>query len=68
MKAAFLDRDGTIIRDYPDALWASVSYPAFLPGAIDALKLLRRKGYHIIVVTNQYLIGEGLLSFEQYST
>lgn len=67
MKAAFLDRDGTIIQDYPDARWATVTSPEFLPGALEALRLLRRKGYHLIIVTNQYLIGEGLITFEQYT-
>ena len=27
MKAAFLDRDGTLCRDYPDAEWVWAKYP-----------------------------------------
>jgi D-glycero-D-manno-heptose 1,7-bisphosphate phosphatase len=68
MKIAFLDRDGTIISDYPDAVWPTIKAPKFLPGAIDALAALRHKGYEIIIVTNQYLIGEGLIAQAQYDT
>jgi D-glycero-D-manno-heptose 1,7-bisphosphate phosphatase len=66
MKIAFLDRDGTIVSEYPDEVWPSVSVPEFLPGAIEALTAFERKGYEIIIVTNQYLIGEGLITQEQY--
>lgn len=34
MMIAFLDRDGTIVSEYPDDIWPSVSAPEFLPGAI----------------------------------
>jgi D-glycero-D-manno-heptose 1,7-bisphosphate phosphatase len=57
MKVAFLDRDGTIITDYPDYQWRYVQEPTFLDGAIDALQRIRAKGFAIIVVTNQYLSG-----------
>ncbi len=66
MKAAFLDRDGTIIEDYPDEEWKGRQTPVFLPGAIEALCFLRRRGYALIVVTNQYLIGEGVITLAQY--
>jgi D-glycero-D-manno-heptose 1,7-bisphosphate phosphatase len=66
MKSAFLDRDGTIVSDYPDNIWPSISTPEFLPGAIEALAAFQRKGYQLIIVTNQYLIGEGLISQAQY--
>jgi D-glycero-D-manno-heptose 1,7-bisphosphate phosphatase len=66
MKIAFLDRDGTIVSEYPDEVWPSISVPEFLPGAIEALTAFRQKGYEIIIVTNQYLIGEGHITREQY--
>lgn len=58
--AAFLDRDGTIIRDtgYP-------SEPAdvrLLPRAAEAIARLNGAGVPVIVVTNQSGIGRGLLS------
>ncbi len=66
MKVAFLDRDGTIIRDYPDEDWRSAREPEFLPGAMDAMARLLALRYDLIVVTNQYLIGEGVLSLQEY--
>ncbi len=38
MKIAFLDRDGTIVRDYPDETWRLIKEPEFLNGAIEGLK------------------------------
>ena len=66
MKIAFLDRDGTIIEDYEDELWRSITEPIFINGAIDALKAIRQKGYKIIIITNQYLINEKIITLQQY--
>jgi len=66
MKTAFLDRDGTIVREHPDEEWPFVSEPEFLDGAIEGLRELRRLGYALIVVTNQCLINEGAITREQY--
>nr|WP_269135860.1 HAD-IIIA family hydrolase [Sporosarcina cyprini] len=66
MKAAFFDRDGTIIEDYLDEEWTGVSEPVFLPGAIETLRQVRQKGYDIIIITNQYLINEGFITIKQY--
>ena len=54
MKVAFLDRDGTINRDYPDHIWSQIQSPEILPGAIQGMKYLKEKGYKIIIITNQY--------------
>ena len=56
-RAALLDRDGTIIfeRNYlsdPDQV-------ALLPGAADGLRLLRRLGFQLVVVTNQSGLSRG---------
>lgn len=56
-KAIFLDRDGTINVevDYlhePDKL-------RFVDGAVEALALLKRHGYTLIVISNQSGIGRG---------
>lgn len=59
---AFVDRDGTIVRDYPDEQWASVSVPEFVPGALSGLGRLAAMGFGIVVVTNQYTIGEGIIT------
>ena len=66
MKVAFVDRDGTIIKDYQDADWRCICEPEFLPGSFKALKDIREKGYQIIIITNQYLINDGIITLSQY--
>ncbi len=66
MKVAFFDRDGTIIEDYPDHEWSSIENPVFIEGAINTLKEVSRKGYKIIIITNQYIINEGYITMDQY--
>lgn len=66
MKVAFLDRDGTIIRDYPDEEWRYVSSPEFLQNSIHGLKEIVNREYEIIIITNQYLIGEKIITQLQY--
>ena len=67
MKIAFLDRDGTINRDYPDDAWKDVRHPELLPGAVEGMRFILGRGYQIILVSNQYLIGEGVISPERYA-
>ena len=62
MKVAFLDRDGTIVRDYPDDEWKRKTVPEVLDGAIEGMQLLNQLGYAIIIVTNQYIIKIGRAS------
>ncbi|MEN6470079.1 MAG: HAD-IIIA family hydrolase [Clostridiaceae bacterium] len=66
MKIAFLDRDGTINKDYPDQEWSAVKAPEILDGAIGAMRYFLAAGYKIIIVTNQHTIGEGIISLEDY--
>ncbi|MGP4039204.1 D-glycero-alpha-D-manno-heptose-1,7-bisphosphate 7-phosphatase [Gracilibacillus sp. D59] len=66
MKVAFFDRDGTIIEDYPDHKWSSVENPVFIEGAVNTLKEVIRKGYKIIIITNQYIINEEYITMDQY--
>lgn len=68
MKVAFVDRDGTITKDYPDDCWRDISEPEFLDGSIKALKGIRQKGYEIIIISNQYLINDGIITLSQYKT
>ena len=56
-KAAFLDRDGTIIHDV--GYLSKLSDFLFLPGAIDLLKRLTQAGFELIVVTNQSGVARG---------
>lgn len=61
--AVFIDRDGTIIVD--------VGYPKYarqvslMPGAVTALRELKRKGFLIIIISNQSGIGRGYMTRQQ---
>lgn len=62
--AAFLDRDGTIVRDAnylrdPDEV-------ELIPGAADAIRRLNARGIAVIVVTNQSGIARGWLDLDDY--
>lgn len=62
--AVFLDRDGTLLveghyLDDPDGV-------VLVPGALDALRSLRRAGYALVVVTNQSGIARGLYTLNDY--
>lgn len=56
-KAAFLDRDGVLNLD--KGYIYKISDFEWIPGAIDAIGMMRDAGYKIVVVTNQSGIGRG---------
>ena len=58
----FLDRDGVINRRIPDDYVRSRDQWEFLPGVLDALRLLAGWAPSIVVVTNQRGVGRGLVS------
>jgi len=58
--AVFLDRDGTLIEDRGYAFRLADYAP--LPGAHEAVRLLRAAGFAVIVVSNQSGVGRGLFS------
>jgi len=62
--AVFLDRDGTIIEEVK--YLADPEGVALLPGAVEALTLLRDAGFALVVVTNQSGIARGLYGVEAY--
>jgi D-glycero-D-manno-heptose 1,7-bisphosphate phosphatase len=61
LKIVFVDRDGVINKDRHDYV-KSWSEFEFLPKSLDALKLLRLNGYHIILVTNQSVINRRMVT------
>lgn len=56
-RAVFLDRDGTLIHEvgYLDRL----DRIEFFPWSIDAVRLLNRAGFKVVVVTNQAGVARG---------
>ncbi len=63
MKAIFLDRDGVINKDPGGGDYIkSWNEFQFLPGAIDAIKLLNKNDFQIFVISNQAGVAKGLFS------
>ena len=62
--AAFLDRDGTIIRDANFV--RDPNDVALLSGAADAIRRLNARAVPVIVVTNQSGIARGYLTSDDY--
>ncbi len=65
-KAVFLDRDGTINTRPPQACY--VESPAefkWLPGSQEAIALLNKAGWLVLLISNQPGIARGRLSWEQ---
>ena len=56
-KACFLDRDGVLNEDI-GYLYKNEDF-RWIDGAIDAIELLKKKNFLVIVVTNQSGIGRG---------
>ena len=73
-KALFLDRDGTIIKQFPSAAnpepekhayITEINQVELIDGSADAVARARRLGYKIIIVTNQSAIARGWLTEEK---
>jgi D-glycero-D-manno-heptose 1,7-bisphosphate phosphatase len=64
--AAFLDRDGTIIDEL--GYLTPGSSIAVYPWSGDAIRLLKRAGYAVVIVTNQGGIGLGLYDHDFVKT
>ncbi len=62
-KVIFLDRDGVINRDSPNYIKCWEEFE-FLPGSLEALRLLTQAGYHLILITNQSIINRGMATAE----
>ena len=62
-KIIFLDRDGVINKKAPKAEYVRTwDEFEFLPGSIDAMKLLSQNGYKIFIITNQAGIARGAMT------
>lgn len=60
-KAVFLDRDGVINKKRIDHVKSVDEFKIF-SSVGDAIKLLRDKGYLVIIITNQSVIGRNIIS------
>ena len=60
-----LDRDGVINRRVRGGYVASWTEFVFLPGVLDALRLLSENKFHSLVVSNQACVGKGLISMAE---
>jgi D-glycero-D-manno-heptose 1,7-bisphosphate phosphatase len=62
-RAAFLDRDGVINRKAPEGQYITCwEEMHFLPGVAEAIALLNRAEFRVIVVSNQRCVAKGLLT------
>jgi D-glycero-D-manno-heptose 1,7-bisphosphate phosphatase len=62
--AVFIDRDGTIMEDTDYC--SDPKDVRIFPGVIDALHLLKSRGFKVVIITNQSGIGRGLFTMDQY--
>lgn len=61
--AVILDRDGTLNRRPPQAQYVTTPEEfEWLPGSLEALALLKDRGYTVVVVSNQAGIGRGAMT------
>jgi len=62
--AVFIDRDGTIMEDTDYC--SDPNDVRIFPGVVEALQLLKSRGFKLIIITNQSGIGRGLFTLDQY--
>jgi D,D-heptose 1,7-bisphosphate phosphatase len=61
-KVAFLDRDGVINKLNPNGYIQNFNQLKILSGVAEGIKFLNKKGYLVIVVTNQACVGKSIIS------
>jgi len=64
-RAAFLDRDGTIIREVNRQGLTSIDDVELIPGAATAIRTLNNAGIRVVLITNQPVVAKGLVTVSQ---
>jgi D-glycero-D-manno-heptose 1,7-bisphosphate phosphatase len=59
----FLDRDGVLNKDFVDYAYSLDKFQ-IIDGVAEALRLLKQKGYLLVVITNQSGIAKGIYTRE----
>ena len=60
-----LDRDGVINEAVRDGYVSDATMLRLIPGSAEAIAALNRRGYKVIVISNQQCVGKGILSLEE---
>ena len=60
-----MDRDGVIIKDV--GYLNQLEQIRFLPQTTTALRYAFKRGYKIIIITNQSVVGRGIISINKLS-
>jgi len=62
--AVFLDRDGVLIKNIDGDYVRSIAQIELLPGAKEAVAMLAKANFPLVVVTNQAAVAKGYISEE----
>lgn len=61
----FLDRDGILNRDRPDYVKSRHEFILYAD-ALEALRRLRRRGVHVVIISNQSALHRGLMDWNTF--
>ncbi|HEU5046883.1 MAG TPA: HAD-IIIA family hydrolase [Rickettsiales bacterium] len=64
MKLVLIDRDGVINEEIPGFVTSPAELKIY-PRAFDALALLKREGFACVMITNQSVVGRGIITLEK---
>ncbi|VEN72808.1 D-glycero-beta-D-manno-heptose-1,7-bisphosphate 7-phosphatase [Candidatus Desulfarcum epimagneticum] len=60
-KVVFLDRDGVINQDSADYIKSREEFK-WIPGSLEAIRILTAEGFSVILITNQSVIGRKMVT------